>query len=78
MMRFWRLYRLIRQLQSHRAFISLHMTNFRVEIECWDGPTKRKGDEYTARRILRGLEENERRGLEWAEKPYPGSGRTAA
>ena len=77
MRRFWRIYRLIRRLQDYKAFVSLTMTNFRVELEYWDGERKSKGDEYAAKRMLRTLEENERRGLEWAEKPYPRSGRIA-
>lgn len=74
MLRFLRIYRLMEQLKSYKAFISLHITNFRVEFEYWDGAKERKGDEYAAKRMLRTLQENERRGLEWAEKPYPRSG----
>lgn len=77
MLRFLRIYRLMKQLKAYRAFISLHVSNFRVEFEYWDDGEKRKGDEFAAKRMLRTLQENERRGLEWAEKPYPRSGRTA-
>jgi hypothetical protein len=75
MLRFLRIYRLMEQLKSYRVFISLHVSNFRAEFEYWDGQEKVKGDEYAAKRMLRTLQENERRGLEWAEKPYPRSGR---
>ena len=77
MLRFLRIYRLMEQLKDYRAFISLNLTNFKAEFEFWVGNEKVKGDEYAAMRMLRTLQENERRGLEWAEKPYPRSGRTA-
>ena len=75
MLRFLRIYRLMEQLKSYRVFIALRITNFRVEFEFWYDGAKQIGDEYAARRVLRTLQENERRGLEWAEKPYPRSGR---
>lgn len=74
MRRFFRIYRLMRQLQSYRVFIALRVTNFRVDFEFWYDGAKQTGDEYAARRVLRTLQENERRGLEWADKPYPRSG----
>lgn len=77
MRRFWRIYRLIRQLQHYQAFKSLTITNEGIEIECSDGLIGMKGDIYMAMRVLKTLKENERRGLEWANKPYS-SGRTAA
>ena len=78
MLRFFGIYRLIRQLQDYQAFVSMSMTNFRIELEYWNGKEKVKGDIYAAQRMLRTLQENERRGLEWAERSYPKSGRTAA
>ena len=76
MIRFFRVWKLMKQLQEYKAFIALHVTNFKVEIEYWDGHTRMRGDEYSAKRTLRTLQENERRGLEWAEKPYRRSGPT--
>ena len=77
MFKFIRVWRLMRRLQAYKAFISMRVTNYHVELEYWDGQKRVKGDEFAARRMAKTLEENERRGLEWAEKPYPRSGHTA-
>lgn len=78
MWKMWKLLRIVRQLQDYRVFLRLTLTNHSVEfVMSGSNGAVITGDEYTARRYLRKLAEDERRALEWAEGSSRNSGRTA-
>lgn len=77
MRRLWRLFWIIRQLQDYRVFLRMVLTTHDVELQMrGHNGAVITGDEYTARRYLGVLREEERRSLEWAECSRR-SGRTA-
>ena len=58
------LIRLIEELKRRRLFVSLIVTNVRVQISWWDGDEVRMGDESSVKRFLNAVMANERAELE--------------
>ena len=58
---------LVAELKRRQIFVSLLMTNSRVQISWWDAGLHevRTGDEHSARMHLNALIENDRRELEY-------------
>ena len=57
----------VQEMKRRRIFVSLLMTNSRVQISWWDAGLRevRTGDEHSARMHLNALDENDRRELEY-------------
>lgn len=56
--------KLVEELKRRRLFVSLIVTNVRVQISWWDGDAERTGDESTVKRFLSAVMANERAELE--------------
>lgn len=60
--------RLVEELKRRRLFVSLIVTNVRVQISWWDGEEVRTGDESTVKRFLSAVKANERAELEYVSR----------
>ena len=56
---------LVNELKRRRVFVSLVMTNVRVQITWWAGHDMQTGDLDSAKLWLRAQTENERREIEY-------------
>lgn len=62
------LIKLVEELKRRRLFVSLIVTNVRVQISWWDGDEVRTGDESSAKRFLNAVMANERAELEYVSR----------